>query len=156
MTMMKESMKNVAIEYNNPLKLRVVGHDTASGRDMECLQLERFRTMTDGCRAAAIIAVGIISGTAKGCMKRRHETLDAFLTKWAPLSCENVNSYIKRVCEITGYDKMRRLFPVQKHVICFVLWAMAQVECGQVIPLHFFENGFSLAFPSRPNNKNIT
>lgn len=147
-----EARKSRGIRNNNPLNIRV-GNDWRGelnpNRDGV---FEQFKTMTDGCRAAAILAVNIITGRAKSCLHRRYDTLGAFITKWAPPSENNTGWYIKTVCRITGYNEFKKLYPIQKHTLCFVLWAMAQVECGEVVPLHYFENGYSLAFPTRSNS----
>lgn len=136
------------IRNNNPLNIRVGNNWQGEKQPNNDGVFEQFRTMTDGCRAAAILAVNIITGRAKSCLGKRYDTLGALITKWAPPSENNTTAYIKKVCEITKYDEYKKLYPVQKHVLCFVLWAMAQVECGEVVPLHYFENGYSLAFPS--------
>lgn len=134
------------LRNNNPLNLRVGNNWKGEKKPNNDHEFEQFRTLTDGCRAAAILAVNIITGRARSCLNRRYDTLGQFIQKWAPPTENDSESYIKRVCEITGYNEFTKLYPIQKHVLCYVLWAMAQVECGQVVPLNYFENGFSLAF----------
>lgn len=147
-----EARKPRGIRNNNPLNIRV-GNDWRGELNPNSDGVfEQFKTMTDGCRAAAILAVNIITGRAKSCLHRRYDTLGAFITKWAPPSENDTGWYIKTVCRITGYNEFKKLYPIQKHTLCFVLWAMAQVECGEVVPLHYFEHGYSLAFPTRSNS----
>lgn len=143
--------QGAGLKLNNPLNLLIMTSRQAPVKVNGGYTLQSFRTMTDGCTAAVLRAVNIITGRDPQCLHRRYDQLGWFLTKWLPTSDVDPVLYVRRICEITGYNEYKKLYPVQKHILCYVLWAMAQVECGEVVPLHYFENGFSVAFGGKSN-----
>lgn len=137
------------IRNNNPLNIRKGNNWQGERHPQTDPEFEEYKTMTDGCRAAVILAVNLITGKAKSTGGVKCRTLAALIRKWAPPSENNTEQYLKTVCKITGYEANKILFPIQKHVLCYVLWAMAQVECGVEVSLHYFENAYSLAMGGR-------
>lgn len=104
----------------------------------------QFDTMVYGCRAAIILACNYIKGTAPSCRGHRCTTVTSFITHWAPPTENNTPAYIRRVCDITGYKPTTTLY-VNDHVtISILLWAMAQVECGQTVPLSIFDLAWAI------------
>lgn len=141
--------KSRGIRNNNPLNIRKGNNWQGERQPQTDPEFEEFRTMEDGCRAAIILATNLITGKAKSCHGVKCRTLTALITKWAPSNENNTEAYIKAVCKITNYEPNKILFPIQKNILCFVLWAMAQVECGQIVPLHHFERAYAMAFGRR-------
>lgn len=126
------------IRNNNPLNIRKGNNWQGERHPQTDPEFEEFKTLDDGCRAACILMRTYI-------VKYRCNTVAAIINRWAPPSENDTSAYLQRVCKITNYAPNRTIRWAERGVVCFLLWAMAQVECGQIVPLHHFERGYAMA-----------
>ena len=137
------------IRNNNPLNIRK-GNNWKGERHLQTdKEFEEFETIEDGCRAACILAVNLIEGRARSSRRAPCRTLHDLIYRWAPPSENSTLDYLLRVVQLTHYVPNQSLYPATSSVVCKILWAMAQVECGREIPLQKFLDGWRRAFPSR-------
>lgn len=126
------------IRNNNPLNI-VKTKDNWLGARTEQTDphFVQFCSMQYGARAACIILKKYIT-------KHKCSTLEKIIKRWCPDS--TADSYIAHVCARTKFTPATRIDWKDKHQVCFLLWAMAAVECGQLVSMQHFENGYALAF----------
>lgn len=137
------------IRNNNPLNIkrgsRWVGLAAEQTDKVFCV----FTSMDFGCRAAHILARRYIMGTAPSCRRVKRNTVALFIRHWCP--DDTAAAYIHSVCSITGWQSNMLLDYRNRNQICYLLFAMAKVECGEFVPYHHFENGWGLAFSNNLN-----
>ena len=133
----KSSKLPRGLRNNNPLNLRISssawqGKITPNSDG----SFEQFKTLEYGIRAAMVNLRTLIS--------RDHiERVADIIYKWAPPSDHNnTEKYIERVCEIASVGRSDRIMAANRTQVCRLLWAMAQVECGQVVPYSSFEKAW--------------
>lgn len=99
---------------------------------------EQFRSIEWGIRAAMV--------NIRTYIKRDHiDTIQGIITKWAPSSDgNNTQAYINTVCKKTQLPANKRIKVNDKNLICMLVWAMIQVECGEEIGMGKIENAWAL------------
>ena len=128
------------IRNNNPLNIRRSADRWLGMRSVQTdPQFCQFTSMDYGCRAACRLLKTYNT-------KYKCRTLYDIIRRWAPPSENNTDTYVKRVCKLTGYSPYQVISYRDKSYTCFLLWAMAQIECGEVVAMQHFENGYGLAF----------
>ena len=72
-------------------------------------------------------------------------TVRLIITRWAPPGENNTEAYINFVCT-HGYLQPDELLKYKdKNKICRLVWAMAEMECGQRLPFGRIENAYAMA-----------
>lgn len=106
---------------NNPLNIRYNPKNAWKGQTgQDNAGFVIFATLQDGINAAAKILKTYIE-------KHNCNNVELIVSRWAP-SCENdVESYIRTVCRLTGYDRKAPLIFHQLTMIDLII-AMAKVE----------------------------
>lgn len=127
------------LRNNNPLNIRISGTPwqgkVSPNTDGA---FEQFTSLEFGVRAALV--------NIRTYIKRdRINTVQAIISRWAPGSDgNNVKAYIEVVCNRSGLTATERLQYNDKNKLCRLVWAMAFVECGQVISFGRVENAWAL------------
>lgn len=133
-------MQPRGLRNNNPLNVRKSSQPwrgkITPGTDPD---FEQFVSLEYGLRCAFVIIRTYIK-------KYRLDTPAKIVQRWAPPTENNTNSYIANVTRISLLDPNRRLEVSQKNALCRLVWAMAQVECGQPVSFGRIENAYALAF----------
>lgn len=123
------------IRNNNPLNIRK-GNDWQGERKPQTdAEFEEFVDIEHGLRAAIIIV--------KNYMAKRIDTPTAIISRWAPSSENNTQAYINYVKQRTQINMTERFKFTNKARVCLLLWAMAQYECGVIVPYHKFETAYA-------------
>lgn len=127
------------LRNNNPLNLRISsspwqGKITPNTDG----QFEQFKTLELGIRAAMV--------NLRTLIRRDHICrVQDIIYKWAPpWDHNNTEKYIETVCEIASIGRSDTILACNRTQVCRLLWAMAQVECGQTVPYGKFENAWNL------------
>lgn len=127
------------IRNNNPLNIRIsssmwlgkVENNTDGS-------FEQFTSMTMGIRAAIKLVCRYIRDGVN--------TVDAIINRWAPPVENNTSMYIDRVCRLADLTPFQKIETKHRNAICRMLWAMTQVENGQVIHIDEFFKAYDLLF----------
>lgn len=128
------------VRNNNPLNIRIgntwLGERNAA--DCDDPDFEQFTSMIYGLRAAFCILRRYI----------RHyhrNTITLIISSWAPSNENETKKYIDFVCKKMQCSDDRNILFEDKPTMCALVQAMAQMECGVVIPLADIEKGYELA-----------
>lgn len=127
------------IRNNNPLNIRK-SSVAWQGKLVESSDpsFEQFKSMEWGIRAGLVNIRTYIK-------KYRCDTISTIIRKWAPASDgNNTAAYIDAVCKKTQLPANKRLKVTDKNLICMLVWAMIQVECGQEVGMGKIENAWAL------------
>jgi len=125
---------------NNPLNIRKVPGTHWKG-ELPSIQggdgggsFVRFESMEWGIRAALCILATY---------KRKYNAIciEDIITRWAPPSENDTQSYIKNVCRLTGFGGKERLTENEWPKL---VRAMARQECGEVLSEETINRGFEL------------
>lgn len=130
-----EALNPRGLRNNNPLNIRVGNNWLGERTPKTDKDFEEFETIELGCRAAVICIRTYIK-------KHKWNTPRLIISHW---DAETAPRYLDAVLRITHYHPDKPIRFEEKGKVCFLLWAMAQVECGQVVPLHHFEKGYAMA-----------
>lgn len=125
------------LRNNNPLNIRKGDNwqglaPVQSDHDF-CI----FTSMEWGLRAAFVILFNYL--------KKKVDTPDKIIKRWAPPSENKTESYIEFVCTRGTLDRHARILKTDKQKLCRLVWAMAQYECGSIVSFGLIENAYSLA-----------
>lgn len=139
---MKTQSKKVprGIRNNNPLNIRIGNTWLGERHPNECddPEFEQFISLIYGLRAAFCILRRYI--------RHYHRNSVALILKsWAPSSENDTNRYIEFVAKKVGCNVDDEIRFEDKTTMCALVQAMAQFECGVVIPLADIEKGYSIA-----------
>jgi len=132
-------MQPIGIRNNNPLNIRV-GKDKWKGQVLpqrgsgEGAVFCQFQSMEYGIRAAFCL----LRTYAR---KYRLYSVRDIITRWAPPSENDTQSYIRHVCMMTGFGGNQRL--TEKDWPRLVK-AMARMECGVELEDDVIQKGFQL------------
>ena len=127
------------IRNNNPLNIRK-SSVAWQGKLVESSDpcFEQFKSIEWGIRAGLVNIRTYIK-------KYRCDTIAAIIRKWAPASDgNNTAAYIDTVCRKTQLPANKRLKVTDKNLLCMLVWAMIQVECGQEVGMGKIENAWAL------------
>lgn len=127
------------LRNNNPLNIRI-SSTPWQGKVIENTDgaFEQFSSLEYGLRAAMVNIRTII--------KRDHiDTIYGIINKWAPeRDGNNTKAYIEFVCNKIQLKQGTRIAYNNKNYICMLVWAMAQVECGQEVSMGKIQNAWAL------------
>lgn len=148
--MAKNSSVPRGLRNNNPLNIRH-SQDKWYGLCPEQTDPDfcQFNTIFDGIRAAFL---NVRSHYRQDWLRHERCTVAKEINRWAPASENDTQKYIDFVCERACLDAKDEIKIVQKNVMCRLLWAMAEYECGTKISFAYFERAYEMAFnPACPD-----
>lgn len=125
------------IRNNNPLNIRLGDKWQGLCKEQTDKAFCQFVSMEYGLRAAFIILFNYL--------KKRVDTPDKIIKRWAPPSENDTEAYINRVCKTGQLPRHEVIKKTNAPRLCRLVWAMAQVECGQIVSYALIENAYSLA-----------
>ena len=125
------------IRNNNPLNIRLGDNWQGLRQEQTDKDFCQFVSMEYGLRAAFIIIFNYL--------KKRIDTPDKIIKRWAPPSENDTEAYINRVCKIGSLPRHEVIKKTNAPRLCRLVWAMAQVECGQIVSYSLIENACHLA-----------
>lgn len=126
------------IRNNNPLNIRIGNVWLGEVMCPTDLEFEQFMSMEYGLRAAFVILRRYI----------RHyhlDTVQQIVSRWAPRSENQTDSYIATVCQQMGIEKDTPIKYEDRETMYKLVEAMSLVECGQKVPMSKIEKGYALA-----------
>lgn len=132
------------LRNNNPLNIRHssitwVGQ-TENQTDSDFVQ---FTDLTLGIRAGFVNLRTHITRDMRVLIRT---TVKSEISRWAPASENNVNAYVKFVCDpFYGLKPDDVLVFSNKNHICRLLYRMAWYECGREVPFSLFERAYEMA-----------
>ena len=125
---------------NNPLNIRIGNNwlGERSPADCDDPQFEQFISLSYGLRAAFCILRRYI--------RHYHRIrVGQIIRSWAPANENATEKYVDFVCKkLKCSDDMIILYD-DKPTMCALVQAMAQMECGVVLPLAEIEKGYDMA-----------
>lgn len=125
------------IRNNNPLNIRLGDNWRGLRQEQTDKAFCQFVSMEYGLRAAFIILFNYL--------KKKVDTPDKIIKRWAPPTENKTESYIEFVCSGGYLDRHARIIKTDKQKLCRLVWAMAQYECGSIVSFGLIENAYSLA-----------
>ena len=131
-------MQPIGIRNNNPLNIRVGKSKWQGERPLPAPPLGecfcKFESIEWGLRAAFCLLRTYAT-------KYRLYSVRDIITRWAPPSENDTTSYIRHVCQLTGFGGNQRL--TEKDWPRLVK-AMARMECGVELEDDVIQKGFQL------------
>lgn len=99
---------------------------------------EQFSSIVYGLRAAFIIIQTYV---------RKHHavTVAAVIYRWAPVSENNTENYIKNVCSLTNFHRSAPICLTNSSFMCRLVSAMARMECGAILPYDIIKKAYDLS-----------
>lgn len=135
-------MSSRGIRNNNPLNIRK-GNNWLGERPVQSdPAFEEFESMQMGIRAALKLMRNQITGFNG--RRPKFNTIRKLIAVWAPPTENSTDKYVSFVCNKTGYSPVEIIDPYSSRQMCRIAQAMAQVECGKVIPYDIFVSAYSL------------
>lgn len=135
-------MSSRGIRNNNPLNIRK-GNNWLGERPVQSdPAFEEFKSMQMGIRAALKLMRNQITGFNG--RRPKFNTIRKLIAVWAPPTENSTDKYVSFVCNNTGYSPVEIIDPFSCRQMCRIAQAMAQVECGEVIPYDIFVSAYSL------------
>lgn len=127
------------LRNNNPLNIRISASNWR-GKIVPSSDpaFEQFENIFWGIRAALYLVRVYLSP------KYRCRYVKEVINKWAPPVENNTENYIQVVLSQSGIKANEILEPRNKNQMCRLVWAMAFVEVGQLLPFHYFERAYDL------------
>lgn len=135
-------MHSRGVRNNNPLNIRK-GNNWLGERPVQSdPAFEEFESMQMGIRAALKLMRNQITGFNG--RRPKFNTIRKLIAVWAPPTENSTDKYVSFVCQKTGYSPVEIIDPYSCRQMCRIAQAMAQVECGEVIPYDIFVSAYSL------------
>ena len=123
------------IRNNNPLNLRRTATKWKGQRPEQTdPHFVQFTAMEWGIRAAFCLL-----GTYAD--KYGLRSVEQIVSRWAPPSENNTESYIAHVCRMTGFTPTQ---PLERCHWAVLLQAMARIETGKMLPMETIRQGEAL------------
>lgn len=126
------------IRNNNPLNIRIGNRWQGEVEHPTDRQFEQFISMEWGIRAAFIILKRYIR-------RYGHNTIASIVATWAPTNENNTRAYILAVSKRTRLNSDLPVRYEDENVMCSIVSAMIEVECGQSVPMDAIKKGYSMA-----------
>lgn len=127
------------VRNNNPLNIRKGNNWQGERQPQTDAQFEEFVSMQMGLRAGFIII--------RNYMRRRPplDTVAKIISAWAPSTENDTQRYIDFVCKRGSLEPNERLLYSNKQKLCRMVWAMCQMECGEIVSFGLIENAYEYA-----------
>ncbi len=139
---MDKSIVPRGIRNNNPLNIRKGNNWQGERHPQSDKAFEEFQSMTYGIRAGFKLIKRYMSGY--GGKTKPFDTIELIVKRWAPPSENATQRYIDFVATATGIDPRQKIDFRNKKVMCDIVSAMIQVECGQKVDRGIIESGYDL------------
>lgn len=130
------------IRNNNPLNIRKGCSWMGERGQQDDSQFEQFVSMEMGLRAGIRLVCNHIDGRTSS--KIKCSNLDRLIRAWAPPTENNAEAYIATVEKLTGINRFQRIYSNNRDMICRIVRAMAQVECGSSISAAIVRSAWDL------------
>jgi len=126
------------IRNNNPLNIRIGNVWLGEVKKPTDKSFEQFISMEYGIRAGFVILRRYI---------RRYgiDTIAEIVARWAPSSENNTKAYISAVAKRTRLNPGLPVRFEDKEIMCSIVSAMIEVECGCSVPMEKIKKGYELA-----------
>lgn len=126
------------IRNNNPLNIRIGNKWQGEVKYPTDKAFEQFVSMEYGLRAGFIILRRYIRNYGRN-------TIARIVAAWAPANENNTRAYVLAVSKRTrlNYDLPVRF--QDKEVMCSIVSAMIEVECGQSVSMDLIRKGYDMA-----------
>ena len=126
------------IRNNNPLNIRIGNKWQGEVKNPTDKAFEQFISMEYGLRAGFIILKRYIRNYGRN-------TIARIVAAWAPSNENNTRAYVLAVSKRTrlNYDLPVRF--QDKEVMCSIVSAMIEVECGQSVSMDLIKKGYDMA-----------
>lgn len=134
----KQTQLPRGIRNNNPLNIRIGNVWLGEVQFPNDPAFEQFVNMRYGLRAAFILMRRYIN-------HYKRTTIPEIISAWAPSTENNTVKYVDMVCQLSGLAPAATLDYADKPVMCRLVAAMAQVECGQSISDTLIEQAYDIA-----------
>lgn len=77
-------------------------------------------------------------------LTKKFDTIELIIKRWAPPTENATQRYIDFVSKTTGIPSRQKLNFDNKKVMCDIVSAMIQVECGQKVSRDVIESGYDM------------
>lgn len=126
------------IRNNNPLNIRIGNAWLGEVPIPTDQEFEQFTSLRWGLRAGFLLL--------KRYINRYHlNSIRLIVSRWAPSSENNTDTYIKRVSTLTGFDADATISFDSKMQMCALVEAMCLVECGCNVDCSEIREAYELA-----------
>ena len=130
------------IRNNNPLNI-VKGNNWKGERPVQTDKVfEEFESLEMGLRAGFVLLRNYINGTKK--RPRKYNTIRKIITRFAPPTENNTESYIRNVCKWTGLHPDEVIKFEERNKMVAIVHAMCRVECGESIDTVIITSAYDL------------
>jgi hypothetical protein len=129
-------MKSRGLRNNNPLNIRHNAEHFQGEIKVKDKSFKSFSTMPYGYRAAFVTLATYLS---RGC-----NTIEKIITKWAPPTENDTESYIAKVEKWSGVPRNKELTASDGADYILIVAAMSFVENGQNADISAVQAGFNL------------
>ena len=130
------------IRNNNPLNIRK-GNNWKGERPVQTDRaFEEFESMEYGIRAGFYILRRYMSGYAG--LTQKMNTIELIIKRWAPPTENQTKAYIETVSKLSGIPAHQKLAFGNRKLMCDLVSAMIEVECGQKVDRSVIESGYDL------------
>lgn len=139
---MEKSIVPRGIRNNNPLNIRKGNNWLGERHPQPDKAFEEFESMQYGIRAGFKLIKKYMSGYNG--LTKKFNTIELIIKRWAPPTENATQRYIDFVSKTTGIPSRQKLSFDNKKVMCDIVSAMIQVECGQKIDRSIIESGYDM------------
>lgn len=139
---MDKSIVPRGIKNNNPLNIRKGNNWQGERHPQTDKAFEEFVSMQYGIRAGFKLIRKYMSGYNG--LTKKFDTIELIIKRWAPPSENATQRYIDFVSKTTGIPSRQKLNFDNKKVMCDIVSAMIQVECGQKVSRDVIESGYDM------------
>lgn len=139
---MEKSIVPRGIRNNNPLNIRKGNNWQGERHPQADKAFEEFESMQYGIRAGFKLIRKYMSGYNG--LTKKFNTIELIIKRWAPPTENATQRYIDFVSKTTGIPSRQKLSFDNKKVMCDIVSAMIQVECGQKVERDVIESGYDL------------
>ena len=139
---MDKSIVPRGIRNNNPLNIRKGSNWQGERQPQSDKAFEEFESMQYGIRAGFKLIKKYMSGYNG--LTKKFDTIELIIKRWAPPSENATQRYIDFVSKTTGIPSRQKLSFDNKKLMCDIVSAMIQVECGQRIDRDIIESGYDM------------
>lgn len=139
---MEKSIVPRGIRNNNPLNIRKGNNWQGERYPQIDKSFEEFESMQYGIRAGFKLIKKYMSGYNG--LTKKFNTIELIIKRWAPPTENATQRYIDFVSKTTGIPSRQKLSFDNKKVMCDIVSAMIQVECGQKVDRDVIESGYDM------------
>ena len=135
-------METRGIRNKNPLNIRKGASWLGLAENQPDKAFCTFSSMEFGIRAGIKLIRNYITGW--GGRRRKYCTVDAIISKWAPQTENNTESYIKFVCRESELNRYSAIAPNDKSSIYALMGAMCKIESKYILSRSMFDSAWRL------------